>query len=35
MLTRMLASDITIPAGRVSQEQALVLTDRAAMANER
>lgn len=35
MLTRMLASDVTIPAGRVRQEQALVLADRAAMANER
>ncbi len=35
MLTRMLASDATIPAGRVRQEQALVLADRAAMANER
>ena len=35
MLSRMLASDAAIPAGRVRQEQALVLADRAAMANER
>jgi 6-phosphogluconolactonase len=31
MLPRLLASDRSIPAGRVSQERALVLADRAAM----
>lgn len=32
MLARLLAADTTIPAGRVAQEQALVLADRAAAA---
>jgi 6-phosphogluconolactonase len=32
MLQRLLAADPTIPAGRVRQEQALVLADRAAAA---
>ena len=31
MLIRLRAGDTTIPAGRVSREQALVLADRAAM----
>ncbi len=35
MLTRLLASDATIPAGRVRQEHALVLADRAAMGKGR
>jgi hypothetical protein len=30
MLPRLLAADATIPAGRVQQEQAWVLSDRAA-----
>lgn len=30
MLTRLLAKDESIPAGRISQEQAIVLADRAA-----
>jgi 6-phosphogluconolactonase len=33
MLPRLLADDMTIPAGRVSQGQALVLADRAAAGN--
>ena len=33
MLPRLLAGDMTIPAGRVSQGQALVLADRAAAGN--
>jgi 6-phosphogluconolactonase len=32
MLVRLRAGDVTIPAGRVSQEHALVLADRAAAA---
>jgi 6-phosphogluconolactonase len=31
MLTRLRAGDATIPAGRVRQEQALIITDRAAV----
>jgi 6-phosphogluconolactonase len=33
MLVRLLAADRSIPAGRVSQDRALVLADRAAAAN--
>jgi hypothetical protein len=32
MLLRLRGGDVTIPAGRVSQEHALVLADRAAAA---
>jgi hypothetical protein len=32
MLPRLLAGDRSIPAGRVGQEQALLLADRAAAA---
>ena len=32
MLARLRAADATIPAGRVAQQRALVLTDRAALA---
>jgi 6-phosphogluconolactonase len=30
MLTRLLAGDVSIPAGRVGQDNAVVLADRAA-----
>lgn len=33
MLPRLLAGDTTIPAGRISRDQAVVLADRAAAAN--
>ena len=33
MLRRLLAADASIPAGRVRQEHAIVLTDRAAAAD--
>ncbi len=35
MLARMLAADATIPAGRIEQRHALVLTDRVAMGSSR
>jgi len=35
MLTRLLASDVSIPAGRVRQDQALVLADRAALGGKK
>ncbi len=35
MLPRLRAADASIPAGRVSQEQALLLADRAAFGEER
>jgi len=33
MLPRLLQGDPTIPAGRISRDQAVVLADRAATAN--
>ena len=33
MLPRLLEGDTTIPAGRISRDQAVVLADRAAAAN--
>jgi hypothetical protein len=33
MLPRLLDGDTTIPAGRISRDQAVVLADRAAAAN--
>jgi 6-phosphogluconolactonase len=34
MLARLLAGDVSIPAGRIRQEKALVLADRAAVGEE-
>ncbi len=35
MLTRLLACDVSIPAGRIRQDQALVLADRAAVGEKK